>query len=254
MNNRFIIVVPLYNAKKWLGKCLKSISLQTHTNFECIMIDDKSTDGSYEIATSLVGNDDRFKIVRNEVNVGPLANVYNGAINFSTDPQPEDVVVIVDGDDMLAGKNSLKTLNEYYQDDSCWMTYGSYINLSNKSRGKFSNQIPEFVINKNLFREYQWSSSHLRSYKVFLLQSINASDLKNENGNFFKTAGDLAMMFPLLELSGHNARFVSEILYVWNDLNTLNEHKVKRDSQLQSEKAIRRSKKYNKLVRNKNAN
>ena len=249
MNNKFIIVVPLYNAKKWLGKCLKSIALQTYKNFECIVIDDKSTDGSHEVANKLIGSDERFKVIRNEINVGPLANAYNGALKFSTNPKPEDIVVIVDGDDMLASKASLSILNEYYNNDSCWMTYGSYINMSNKSRGKFANQIPEFVIEKNLYREYQWSSSHLRSYKVFLLRSIKPTDLKDKDDNFYKTAGDLAVMFPLLEMSGRNAKYINEILYVWNDLSTLNEHKVKRESQLNCESAIRKSKKYNKLAR-----
>ena len=130
MNNKFIVVVPLYNAQKWLGKCLNSIKLQTYKNFKCIVIDDNSTDNSFEVANKLVEKDSRFKVIKNDKNVGPLANAYNGAIMLSEDP--EDIVVIVDGDDMLAGKNSLKTLNEYYQKESCWMTYGSYINVSNK--------------------------------------------------------------------------------------------------------------------------
>ena len=55
-------------------------------------------------------------------------------------------------------------------------------------------------------------------------------------------------MFPLLEMSGHRAKFVKEILYIWNDLNTLNEHKVLRDDQLECEKKIRNGKKYDRLI------
>ena len=69
----------------------------------------------------------------------------------------------------------------------------------------------------------------------------------DEEGNYFKAAGDLALMFLLLELSGTRASFVEDILYVWNDLNDMNEHKTKRNLQLQSEMKIRSMKGYTRL-------
>ena len=100
MSNKFIVVVPLYNASKFIGKCLKSLMLQTYKNFECIVIDDNSTDNSYEIASKITSGDNRFKVVKNKVNVGPLANAYNGALNLSSSPKSSDIVVVLDGDDM----------------------------------------------------------------------------------------------------------------------------------------------------------
>ena len=247
MRNKFIVVVPLYNAGKWVDKCLKSLLFQTYRNYECIIMDDCSTDNSFDMVKKIVGHDERFKIVKNSVNVGPLANAYNGANKLFK--SPEDIVVVLDGDDFFASKNTLSILNSYYNDESCWMTYGSYINLSDKKRGKFSKQIPYEIIENNAYRDYQWSSSHLRSYKMFLLQSINPEDLKSSDGSFFRASGDLATMFPLLEMSGTNAKYIKEILYIWNDLNDLNEHKTKRNSQLQLERDIREAKRYSKLFR-----
>lgn len=43
------VIVPIYNAEKYLDKCIKSIRSQSFTDFELLLIDDGSTDGSYKI-------------------------------------------------------------------------------------------------------------------------------------------------------------------------------------------------------------
>ena len=52
MNSHFKIIVPLYNVQEWIKLCLRSIKGQTYRNFECIIIDDISTDNSVEIITT----------------------------------------------------------------------------------------------------------------------------------------------------------------------------------------------------------
>ncbi len=248
MDTHFKIIVPLYNSEEWIGKTIKSLDLQEYKNFECIIVDDCSTDNSYDIAQKNILNKPNYKLHKNEKNVGPLANAYNGALKLSSNLQDEDVVAILDGDDFLFSANTLTILNEAYKRDDCWMTYGSYINLSDKMRGKFARQVPKEVINSNMYRNYEWCTSHMRSYKSFLLNSVDRKDLLDKDGNFYKAAGDLALMFPLLEMSGHNAKYINEILYIWNDLSPLNEHKDKRGTQLSCEAKIRGLKKYNKLT------
>jgi len=48
-------------------------------------------------------------------------------------------------------------------------------------------------------------------------------------------------------MSGENAKYIKDILYIWNDLSPLNEHKNKRDVQLFCESQIRNGKRYSKL-------
>lgn len=247
MKNKFTIVMPFWNASKWVDKSIKSVLLQDYDNFTCIVSDDKSTDNSYNICESLIGSDERFILNRNDVNLGPLGNAYEAAMIHNTDHNKDNIIVILDGDDFLYNKQALSTLNEHYNNYDCWMTYGSYISLSNKKVGKFSRPVPQAVIQNNLYRESEWCTSHLRSYKLGLLQKIKKDDIIDENGDYFKAAGDLGLMFPLLEMSRERAHFVKDILYIWNDLNELNEHKDKRELQINCEKHIRSMKKYDRL-------
>ena len=65
MDRHFKIIVPLYNVERWIKLCLRSIKSQTHKNFECIIIDDISTDNSVEIIRKEIENDNRFKLIVN---------------------------------------------------------------------------------------------------------------------------------------------------------------------------------------------
>lgn len=245
MNNRFIIIMPFYNAEKWVGKSIKSVKLQNYDNFHCIVADDCSTDQSYEISKQAIGSDSRFTLIKNETNLGPLGNAYETAMNYAKNK--DDIIVILDGDDFFYSANTLKIINDTYNENDCWMTYGSYINLSDKKIGKFSRQLPDRVIEENLFRNYEWCTSHLRSYKFGLLQRVRKKDLLDEQGVYIRAAGDLALMFPLLEMSSERSQFIKDVLYIWNDLNEMNEHKTKRELQLKSEQYIRNKIKYTKL-------
>lgn len=57
------VVLPFYNASKTLGASLQSISNQNITDFECLMVDNNSSDKSREIATEWEGLDTRFRLV-----------------------------------------------------------------------------------------------------------------------------------------------------------------------------------------------
>lgn len=245
--NKFIIIVPFYNASKWVGKSIKSVLLQDYDNFSCIVADDCSTDDSYQICERLIGGDDRFALVKGKRNLGPLGNAYEAATIHNNEHNIENIIVILDGDDFFSSENTLSILNECYNQNKCWMTYGSYINLSNRQIGKFSSQVPELVVKNNIYRQSPWCTSHLRSYKLGLLKNIQNSDIIDTDGEYYKAAGDLAIMFPLLEMSGERAHFIKDVLYIWNDLNELNEHKDKRQLQISCEQRIRSLEKYKKL-------
>ena len=245
MSNHFKIIVPFYNVEEWIKVCIRSVKSQSYKNFQCILIDDISTDSSAEIAEKEIAGDDRFVLVRNIQKSYALKNIYD-AIELSG-PEEEDIVVTLDGDDWLANKDVLKKLNNTYTQDKCWLTYGSYAEYPSGSRGKFAKQIPEHVEKNGTYRSSEWCSSHLRTFKYHLWSKIEKKDLLGNDGNFYRMAWDLAFMFPMLEMAGDKSKYIKDILYIYNLGNPLNDHKVDNHLQQSLEFEIRNKNKYLKI-------
>ena len=69
-NHPFVsVLIPNYNCEKYIGESIKSILDQTYKNFECIIVDDCSTDNSWKIIQTYAKKDKRIKCVRNETNL-----------------------------------------------------------------------------------------------------------------------------------------------------------------------------------------
>ena len=241
--NKFKIIVPLYNVEDWIKKCIKSIQLQSYNNFDCYLVDDISTDNSANIIQELIANDSRFTLVQNKEKKFALRNIYESILMSGADP--EDIIVTLDGDDWFATKHALQTLSDVYDDNACYMTYGSYVEFPSMSKGKFCKQIPPETITTNSYRQSQWYSSHLRTFKRHLWNSINLEDLKKD-GDFFRMTWDMAFMFPMLEMAGPLAIHIDKMLYSYNRQNPLNDDKVNHRLQLETERYIRLKDKYHK--------
>ena len=59
----FSIIVPVYNVEHYLKQCIDSIRKQEYTNYECILVDDGSTDSSPKICDEYSRIDSRFKVI-----------------------------------------------------------------------------------------------------------------------------------------------------------------------------------------------
>lgn len=103
-NPTISIIIPIYNTEKYLRRCLDSIVAQTYKDFECILVDDGSTDGSGEICDEYTVKDSRFKAFHNK-NHG-----VGYARNFGLDEAKGNWIYFCDSDDKLSGKESLQML------------------------------------------------------------------------------------------------------------------------------------------------
>ena len=97
MSKKVSIIVPAYNAEKYLPLTLKSIINQTYDNLEIIVIDDCSTDKTKEIISDFSKKDSRIIPYYSEINQGVSKTRNIGLKTFSG-----DYVLFVDADDVLA--------------------------------------------------------------------------------------------------------------------------------------------------------
>lgn len=89
------VVMPAFNAEKYIDRAISSILNQTFEDLELVIVDDQSTDRTWEIIQEHASRDARVRAHRNEVNSGPAATV-NRAIALSSAP----VVAGMDADDV----------------------------------------------------------------------------------------------------------------------------------------------------------
>jgi hypothetical protein len=64
------------------------------------------------------------------------------------------------------------------------------------------------VISNNLFRKAHFVISHLRTFYTKLLTLVKESDLKDENGNWFRAANDVAIFIPILEMAHKRIAYI----------------------------------------------
>jgi glycosyltransferase involved in cell wall biosynthesis len=72
------VIVPVYNRAELLPRTLDSVRAQTYSHFECVIVDNASTDGSAAVALSYVQKDERFRLLRSDENIGPVKNWLRG--------------------------------------------------------------------------------------------------------------------------------------------------------------------------------
>lgn len=238
-----IIITTLYNAENYVEKCIFSLMSQTYKNFTCYITDDLSTDKSVEIVKKTIQGDDRFKLIVNTEKKYQPGN-YDQVIRHNENITDDDIIVEVDGDDWLPDPKTLERISKVYEDKNVWIANGSF--KYHDGRIGFSSKQENF---DNL-RKSRFTASHIRTWRAFLWRKIEQSDLKDEHGVYWKVTGDLSFMYPMLEMSGEeHYRFMTDVNYIYNESNPLNDHKV--DIMLVNEIAnkIRNKQKYKKLIR-----
>ncbi len=253
-----VIVVPSYNNAQYYQANLDSIFSQQYDNYRVIYVNDASTDGTGELVAQYIeehGLEDKITLINNESNHGGLYNLYH-MIHSCDD---EEIVVEVDGDDRLANDLVLPYLSELYEDPNIWLTYGQYKNEPKEAVHAFglpeigyARQVSARLIKRNNYRRI-WVFMALRTFYAGLFKRIIKQDLLCDKsvpefvGKFFPESWDLAMMYPMLEMSGGRFKFCSEILYLRNVDNPLNAFKSKSRLQQRLSRGIRRRRKYTPL-------
>jgi len=241
MNNHFTIAIDTCNHQDWIERCLNTCLTQKYDNYEVILVDAISNDKTFEIAKKYEKEFNILKTYQNEIRIPQVANF----LWLAELSKPKTIIVSIDGDDWLKNSKVLQKLNNVYNSGNVWMTYGTYEEYPYRSVSHIYKPYPDDVIKNNSFREYQWLASHLRTFKRELILKINKDDCKREDGEWLDTAGDQAIMLPMLEMSGTRSRYISDVLYIYNVANQQRDGAINEPRQVTLANYVRSKKKYN---------
>lgn len=111
------IVIPVYNRKDIVSKSVDSALKQNYPNFEIIIVDNNSTDGTFEFLIEKYGNEPKIKLFQNNTNVGPVRNWIRGI-----EEARGDYVKLLFSDDWLES-NYLLTISKYFNNDGISLFY-----------------------------------------------------------------------------------------------------------------------------------
>ena len=243
MEPKIIVVTTLYNASEYIERCIGSIMSQTHKNFVCYITDDISTDDSVLKAKNAILGDERFKVIENKEKLYQPGN-YDQVIRNNPDVHDEDIIIEVDGDDWLPDIRVFERVYNHYKSGDYWIAYGNF----KYSHGAMGFSSPP--ISFNTIRSERFCASHIRTWKAFLWRAIDQDYLKDDNGIYWHVAGDLAFMYPMLEMAGpDHFKFMTEVNYVYNDSNPISDSRAHMPEVTRLDNLLRNKKPYNRLIR-----
>lgn len=216
-----IVITASYNNISWVDQYFASITCQQYDNWSLIYIDDNSSDATLarikELA--LANNlENKITFIANPMRMGHLCNQYHAIHGCDKNA----IILILDGDDWLAHEHVFERINQEYQDENVWLTYGQFWYLK-KNRKGLCKEVPLEIIKKNGIREISWRTSHLRTFYAGLFQQIKLETLLY-HGTFYPKCADVVTMFAMIEMAGTHIKFIPDILYIYNDDNPLSYH------------------------------
>ena len=172
MNNPLVsIIIPTFNRAHLIGETLDSVLAQIYENWECIIVDDGSTDNSSEIIGNFVKKDSRFQYYHRPQNRRKGANACR---NYGVEKSKSEYLIFLDSDDRLLDyclQNRIAKTNEF--PDYCFWIF------------------PMFVEEKNggfVEKEITYQQNYLIEFLSYRLQWQTMSTLWNKDF-FIKISG-----------------------------------------------------------------
>ncbi|MGB6269838.1 MAG: glycosyltransferase family 2 protein [Olleya sp.] len=166
------IIIPIYNRQHLLEETLQSITAQTYTHWECIIVDDGSTDNTVEVTDRLIKNDARFQLFQrpSDLKKGP-----SSCRNYAITKMKGDYIQFFDSDDVMHPEHLQLKMEAISNNDFVICQLQEFT-------GEFDNGLftsakqPEIKTSNNLFEDFatgtfpmmmvapMWKASSLKPY------------------------------------------------------------------------------------------
>lgn len=178
------IIVPIYNVEHYLVDCLNSVLTQTYRNYEILLVDDGSTDGSLNVCYRFQNQDSRIKVF-SKTN-GGLSSARNYGINKSKG----DYVIFLDSDDYWTEAQALEHLINVAKKTKADVVRGEYKEVSEDGKEIYSPTIDNELLllegrclNNETFARKILSRGHFSW--LFLIKKSEIADIRfNEEQKF----------------------------------------------------------------------
>lgn len=195
------VIIPVFNAERYLANCLESVFGQSLKSLEVIAIDDNSTDNSLAILKDYQRKDGRLRIFKNKENMGPSYNR-----NLGIEAAKGKYIQFVDADDWL-DKNALKTFygeSEFVDLDILIFPYSLYDESKGEFKDTFASSLESIdsSLNNKVFDYLSFDSNTLFNLDYSPVNKMyKTSFLKKFNEPFYEgvdVAGDPLFFYTVL--------------------------------------------------------
>lgn len=232
---RIVVISPFWNAQDYIAKNILSVAQQDYDNYIHVLIDDASTDNSFNVAKQTIQSlpdrlQKKFRLIQNSENVGAIANQIAGISHCTS----SDIVILLDGDDWLINNN---TIFHYYNDlynQGYEFTYGSMWSVVDNIP-LISQEYPIDVKNNRSYRNYHFNwkipYTHLRTCLGKHFFTLDTEKFKVD-GEWMKSGHDNPLFYELIERVDPEKIYCNrEIVCNYNDANPLNDYKIRGEEQ-----------------------
>ena len=155
MESLVSIITPVYNSQDYLEETILSVLNQTYSNWELLLINDCSTDNSYEIIKKYLEKDKRIKYLKNDKNSGPAITRNRGIKEAKG-----EYIAFLDSDDLWY-ENKLERQINFMQTNNIVISHGDYEMID--ENGKYLKSVNTKIELDyfNLLKENQIKTSFL---------------------------------------------------------------------------------------------
>lgn len=210
------VIVPIYNGKAYIHRCLDSVLSQTIQDFELIIVDDGSTDGSEIICDQYAQSDSRVRVIHKKN--GGVSNARNAGLNAAIG----EYVVFCDGDDYIRDdliEISLREIQVSGADIASFQLKRLSLGGIKKDAQIELYEDVDLTKGRDSFLEdvVSWKTGGWQACRSMFRREI----IHNNNIKFCETchnyAEDLGFTLEFL-LYAHKIIFIDEQLYIYDDL------------------------------------
>lgn len=213
MSNPLIsVIVPVYNVEQYLPSCLDSILGSTYTNWECLLVDDGSTDRSGIICDRYAASDARFRVFHKE----------NGGVSSARNKALENMngewLMFLDSDDEMTA-SAMQNLLTAAMNSGSDMSMGNYVSVQSKRDDIHSNTYPTprtmsfedvltlfFVYPRGRFQGYLTN-------RIMKASVVRDNHLRFREDIYYKEDGLFLVQYLLY--SKKDVPFITDVIYLY---------------------------------------